>query len=99
MEAVKYLMGAYFHQDWVMDGGRSSDTVALFLHERRDVLASTADQIDDLLETELPEGSLAELLVEWGCDYYAGESDADYRTWLTEVRDQIRTSLSASAAS
>lgn len=35
MEAVKYLMGAYFHQDWDIDGGLVSDTVSAFLRERR----------------------------------------------------------------
>ena len=99
MEAVKYLMGAYFHQDWVMDGGRSRDTVASFLSERRDLITATADQIDALLMEELPEGTLATRLDEWGCDYYAGETDEDYRAWLREIRGQIRAFLTHSAAS
>src|SRR6476620_11212381 len=45
MEALKYLMGAYFHQDWVTDGGSVSDTVASFLRERRQIVGDTADQI------------------------------------------------------
>lgn len=84
MEAVKYLMGAYFHQDWVMDGGAVSDTV---------------DQIDELVREDLPEGALEARLDEWGCDYYAGDTDDDYRRWLSEVRDQLRVFLATSAAS
>lgn len=99
MEAVKYLMGAYFHQDWVMDGGRSSDTVATFLNERRDLVVTTVKEIDDLVREDLPEGSLAAQLNEWGCDYYAGDSDEDYRAWLSDMRDQMRSFLSTSAAS
>ncbi len=99
MEAVKYLMGAYFHQDWVMDGGRSSDTVASFLHEQRDLVEATAKEIDDLLGEDLPEGTLAARLDEWGCDYYAGDSDEDYRAWLSDIRGQMRSFLSTSAAS
>lgn len=99
MEAVKYLMGAYFHQDWIMDGGSSSDTVASFLDERQEVVSSTADQINELLEKDFPEGSLSALLDEWGCDYYAGDTDADYRLWLGEIRQQIQVFLSTSAAS
>ena len=99
MEAVKYLMGAYFHQDWVTDGGRSADTVGSFLNERRDRVAATADQIDGLLREVLPEGALSARLDEWGCEYYAGDTDADYRRWLSEVRDQMRAFLATSAAS
>lgn len=99
MEAVEYLMGAYFHQDWVMDGGQSADTVGSFLSERRQKVAQTADELDVLLRQELPEGALRKRLDEWGCDYYAGDTDDDYRAWLMEIRDQMRAFLSASAAS
>ena len=99
MEAVKYLMGAYFHQDWVMDGGKSSDTIASFLHERRELVVQCADEIDELLQHAFSEGGLAAQLDAWGCDYYAGDTDQDYRQWLDEVRQQIRTALTSSAAS
>lgn len=99
MEAVKYLMGAYFHQDWVMDGGKSSDTIASFLHERRELVVQCADEIDELLQQALPEGGLAAQLEAWGCDYYAGDTDGDYRQWLDEIRQQIRAAVSSSAAS
>ena len=99
MEAVKYLMGAYFHQDWVMDGGGVSDTVASFLRERRELVGDTVDQIDNLVREDLPEGALQTRLDEWGCDYYAGDTDDDYRRWLAEVRDQMRSFLATSAAS
>lgn len=99
MEAVKYLMGAYFHQDWDMDGGQVSDTVRAFLSERRELVSACADQIDELLAKEQPEGELTAQLEAWGCDYYAGESDDDYRNWLNDIRRQIRTALASSAAS
>ena len=99
MDAVRYLMGAYFHQDWVMDGGTVSDTVASFLRERRELVGETADQIDDLVRADLPQGALQARLNEWGCDYYAGDTDDDYRRWLAEVRDQMRSFLATSAAS
>lgn len=97
MEALKYLMGAYFHQDWDMDGGKVSDTVSSFLDERRDLVSSCADQIDALLAQDLAEGELAAKLDAWGSDYYAGDTDADYRDWLDEIRRQIRTFLGTTA--
>ncbi|WP_322920124.1 contact-dependent growth inhibition system immunity protein [Nocardioides renjunii] len=90
MESLPYLLSTYFHQDWDSDGGRSSDTVAVFLQERPEVTAACADEIDLLLSEDLPEGALQRRLDEWGPDYWAGERDDDYRRWLMEVRDQIR---------
>lgn len=99
MEAVKYLMGAYFHQDWDIDGGLVSDTVASFLLERRDLVLAAVDQIGTLIEEDLPEGALTAQLEAWGCEYYAGETDDAYRAWLTDMRGQMRSFLATSAAS
>ncbi len=94
MEALKYLMGAYFHQDWDMDGGNSADTVASFLNERPALVSACADEIDLLLARELAEGELVAQLAAWGCGFRAGETDEDYRVWLAGIRTQIRTFLS-----
>ncbi|HSF35940.1 MAG TPA: contact-dependent growth inhibition system immunity protein [Nocardioides sp.] len=99
MTAVEQLMGAYFHQDWDIDGGQVSDTVAAFLHEPRDTVLAAADQIDELIDMNLPEGGLAALLESMGCQYYAGESDGDYRQWLGDIQRQLRSFLATSAAS
>lgn len=90
MDHLTYLIGTYFHQDFDLDGGESSDTVASFLHERDEVTRQCADDIDVLLAEDLPEGELQRRLFEMGSYYRAGDHDADYRQWLTEVRDQIR---------
>ena len=95
MEALTYLMGAYFHQDWDMDGGDSSDTVASFLNERPALVSACADEIDRLLTRHLAEGELAEQLIAWGCGFRAGDTDEDYRVWLARISAQIRTFLSA----
>ena len=83
-------MAAYFHQDWVMDGGTVSDTVSAFLGERRDLVAQCAAQIDELLATELPEAALQAKLADWGSDYHAGDTDEDHRRWLREISDRLR---------
>ena len=98
-DAVEHLMGAYFHQDWDIDGGQVTDTVDAFLREGRGVVVAAADQIDELVRADLPQGALEARLDEWGCDYYAGDTDADYRRWLVDIRDQIRAFLATSAAS
>ena len=99
MEALKYLMGAYFHQDWDTDGGQVSDTVASFLNERRDLVAECADEIDVLLTQDFAEGELQRQLSAWGCGFRAGDSDEDYRLWLTQISHQLRVFLSTAGDS
>jgi hypothetical protein len=95
MEALGYLMVSYFHQDWIFDGGESSDTVAAFVRsEQPELLVDCANEIDQLLCEDLPEGELERRLQSMGAQYRAGDTDADYRHWLGEIRDQIRSSPS-----
>ncbi|CAM3588578.1 contact-dependent growth inhibition system immunity protein [Nocardioides zeicaulis] len=89
MKALEYLMGAYFHQDYDIDGGTSADTVASFTRERTELVRSCVDDIETLLSQSLPEGELRAMLHAWGCDYVAGDHDQDYRDWLREIRDQL----------
>ena len=98
-EALSQLLGAYFHQDWDLDGGRVSDTVTAFLREPRDTVIAAADQIGELIAMDLGEGALEARLGEMGCQYDAGETDDDYRRWLREVLQQLRGFLTASAVS
>ena len=99
MEALKYLMAAYFHQDWDVDGGHVSDSVASFLDERRELVAACADEIDVLLMQDFAEGELQRQLSAWGCGFRAGDSDEDHRLWLTEIRHQLGVLLSESGTS
>ena len=93
MDALAYLMSAYFHQDWDLDGGTVTDTVDQFSGEPADLRGACADQIAEIVRRDLPEGELREQLVAWGCDYRAGDTDEDYRRWLLDVRAHILTSL------
>ena len=95
VDALAYLMRAYFHQDWDLDGGEVSHTVARFMSEPAELTTACADQIDELLHRNMAAGELQDQLVAWGCDYRAGDTDDDYRRWLVEVRDQIRASAPA----
>lgn len=90
MDALTHLLSAYFHQDWDLDGGTPSDTVAAYLREPAEVTRRCADEIDQLLAEDLDEGDLRKRLLDLGSEYPAGDNDADYRQWLIEVRDQIR---------
>ena len=66
MDELAYLMSAYFHQDWDVDGGEVSHTVAQFLSEPAALRTACADQIDELVHRSLAEGELKEQLAAWG---------------------------------
>ncbi|HEY0641842.1 MAG TPA: contact-dependent growth inhibition system immunity protein [Nocardioides sp.] len=93
MDALAYLMSAYFHQDWDVDGGTVADTVDQFAGEPADLRRTCADQIDELVRRDLAEGALRDQLVAWGCDYRPGDTDEDHRRWLLDIREQILASL------
>ena len=95
MDALAYLVGAYFHQDWDLAGGTIADAVTEFMGESVELRTACANQIDDLVHRSISEGELRKQLVAWGCDYRAGDTDDDYRRWLVEVRDQIRAATPA----
>lgn len=99
MDAVKNFVSGYLHQDWDVYGGDVPDAVAAFLRDAPSQVAQTADQIDELIASDMPEGELERRLDEWGCAFRAGDSDDDYRRWLSQIRDQMRSFLTTSAAS
>ena len=82
-------MGAYFHQDWDLDGGSVSDTVDAFAVGAPDRVGPAMAEIDELLALEVPEGGLRDALEGMGCDYHAGDSDSDYRRWLVSIRERL----------
>lgn len=96
MQALEHLMGAYFHQDWTEDGGTVEDTVQAFLREPPAMTSQAVNDIDTLLTSGHAEGELTEVLRRMGCDYYAGDSDDDYRQWLLHVRHLLQTAQAAS---
>lgn len=95
MKALEYLMGAYFHQDFALDGGTSAHTVAAFTSERDQLVRDCAADIEALLSEPLAEGELEARLDAWGCDYRAGDNDQDYRDWLRDVHAQLLDHLRA----
>jgi CdiI immunity protein len=92
MPALAHLMGASFHQDWMMDGGSIDDTVEAFLQEPADLACAAVADIDLVLARDYAEGGLTAELVAMGCGYFAGEHDSDCRAWLTVLRDRISSS-------
>lgn len=93
VKALEHLMGAYFHQDWYLDGGTVADTLAAFAREPKELRVAAIVDIDALLARNHAEGNLADELHAMGCDFHAGDHDADRRAWLIGIRRQIKQAL------
>lgn len=88
--ALTHLMGAYFHQDWDLDGDEW-DVVDLFIRqEPRSATALPAD-IDETLAAFPSEADLrAFILDELGGCYVADADGGTYREWLTRIAERVR---------
>lgn len=93
-EHLRHLFGAYFHQDWDLEG---KDWPDLIHNYRRDTpaveAAAAAEEIERLLAENGPEATLVDRLLEFGC-YYAPRQDLggpSVREWLVQVAEALRT--------
>lgn len=87
--ALDQLMGAYFHQDWDLDGTEWA-VVEEFLTDEPDLAADLPTEIDRVLTTVRDEGDLERLLDAKGCSYWADPARGGYRQWLTEIAAHAR---------
>ncbi|WP_155992866.1 contact-dependent growth inhibition system immunity protein [Nocardioides sp. URHA0020] len=89
--ALDQLMGAYFHQDWDVDGDEW-DVLDLFRKDEPGLAAALPDEIERTLADHPDEAGLRSLIVdELGGSYAADGDGGTYREWLTQIADRIRT--------
>lgn len=81
------LMGAYFHQDWALDGDETA-AVREFLSGEPGA-ADVADEIDRVLDAHASEAEVGALLRSLGSCYTPGEGG--YRRWLESIARRART--------
>jgi hypothetical protein len=90
MDNVKYLLSAYFHQDWNHAHGSWQAVVDEFVSDDRTTVAAVPGEVDQLLAHVMDDVELGQLIMSLGCDYSPDEGD---RVWLGAVRDRIATHL------
>jgi hypothetical protein len=84
------LMGAYFHQDWDMDGDEW-DVLALFIKDEPDLAASMPAEIERTLATYPGESDVKAFFVdELGGCFAADWDGGTYREWLTQIAARVR---------
>jgi CdiI immunity protein len=95
-EALDHLMGAYFHQDWVLDHPDEWAVLAEFERDEPTLAAELPAEIDRVLQHFDSEAELEHYIVRvLGGDFNAAYKGGTYRTWLQQIADHVRRATSA----
>ncbi|MCL2076711.1 MAG: contact-dependent growth inhibition system immunity protein [Betaproteobacteria bacterium] len=87
------FVGAYFHQDWVLDHGTEFEVIDYYIKTTwRDVVKLVIEEIDRFLY-DYPTGLLAAFNAEFIPMIIIGANDDEARVWLIWVRDQLLSGL------
>ena len=86
--ALDHLLGAYFHEDWNLDG-TAEQVISSFIRDEPDLGAALPLEIDLLLATTPDESDVERVLERKGC-YYWPDPTRGYRGWLAEVAGHAR---------
>jgi len=86
--ALDHLLGAYFHEDWNVDG-TEEQVVSNFVQDEPDLGAALPLEIDQLLAATADESDVEQILERKGCYYWPDPARGD-RGWLTEVAGHAR---------
>jgi hypothetical protein len=86
--ALGHLMGAYFHQDWDLDGLDDRQTVEAFVRESPGLADALPGEVDQVLTHMPDEAQVEAYLEELGCDVLP--PDGSFRTWLTQLAAYTR---------
>ena len=90
MDNLKYMLSAYFHQDWNHTHDSWQAVIDEFVTDDRTTVAEVPGEIEKVLAEVTDDGQLGQLILSLGCDYSPDEGD---RAWLTAVRDRIAEHL------
>ena len=86
MNALKYLLSAYFHQDWDHTHQTWEAVIDDFLGDDPKIVVRVPDEINRLLAEISGPAELEAALINLGLAYDPSEGD---RVWLLAVRDRI----------
>lgn len=85
-----YLMGCYFHQDWVCDADSWQDVIAEFVSQepRLGLLVEAMGESSLVLATSLVDDDPKYLYDVFTCEFVT-RGESTMRAWLTAVRNRI----------
>lgn len=86
MDDLRFVLSAYFHQDWNHTYDSWQAVVDDYLAVSGESARGIPSEIDRLLETP-DDAALGNILLSFGCAYDPPEGD---RAWLAAVAERIR---------
>jgi hypothetical protein len=88
------LLGAYFHQDWFIEGANTQEVLDRFVAEAdTEVIRGAKHQAEALLAAGPSERRLARTLNGMGLYYLPGADGLTYREWLAWVAEALGGAL------
>ena len=88
--ALYQLMGAYFHQDWDLDG-TEDQVIDAFLAGEPQFASLVAGEIETVLRAHPTERHLEQLLDDLGGSYRPDSTMGSYQEFLTRIVERARS--------
>ena len=91
-DALKQLLGCYFHQDWPEEFDSDvAVAIAMVTNEPAELIAKGASEIDSLLRGGFGEDELRTIVVEQtGCCFEPVSEGLGYMRWLYRLRGNLK---------
>ena len=87
--ALAQLVGAYFHQDWMLDHDDEWAVINDFIKGERALAPQLPDEVASVLIVYSSDPEVQAYLLHLG-SCYTTRDPAGYRGWLTEVARRVR---------
>jgi len=88
------LMGAYFHQDWLMEASSAPEVISNFVRkEPNEVLRGLVDELDYLLAGDQDELKLRRVIDAAGGAFDPIAEGVSLAQWLVSVRDKVKSAV------
>lgn len=95
LDAVKQLLGSYFHQDWVDEfDSEASALQAIVDLEPKDQISAALKEMDEILAGQDSDKKMAETLMDGaGCYFEPASLGLTNRQWLERVRGVLQAGV------
>jgi hypothetical protein len=89
---LAHFLGAYFHQDWMLDAPTWQSTVDRYLRqEPRHWAEAATTELEHLLEIEKDEAVISAILRDLRCNFRSSGHGTDSRQWLVDLHRYLMT--------